>query len=268
MKIIQKLTFSFTFLLFLFQAAKAQSQKEKLSFEFGYGVNSYKMNDLNNYYINGWGNTANNQDWFIDKIEYGYHFQTGVKYQILDYLDIGIYGSYQYGLSTRGGQQAISTSFYTGLSVYHDGIAELKTGALGLGLSTTYFFSQTLKFQEKETILNRLHLGLELNGGIGFAKAKQSKTFKTHSPANEYNLFDSQDFQGQLGLKVIYDFIKSPLITSLGFRIGYQYFKTNNLANLNGNQMFGINVQENGASQPIELDFSGIYVGTFLIIGK
>ena len=264
MKIMQKIILSLTFLLFLSQVAKAQSQKEKLSFEFGYGVNSYQMNDLNKFYIDGWAETTRDNNWFFDHINFGNNFSLGLNYQAFKSFDFGVYGSYQYGKS----------DIVQGLSEqgnwrnYHLGNAQLRTEAIGVGISSTYFFSETLGFQEKESTLNRLHLGLEFNGGIGFSRAVISSTFETYPEANLYGFFNSQDFQGQLGLKVIYDFVKSPLITSLGLRIGYQYFKTNNLANLNGNQMFGINVQENGASQPVELDFSGIYVGTFLIIGK
>lgn len=247
------------FVLFTFTQVSAQEHKNKLSFEFGYGINSFKMGKFNEYYIDSFTtpilNLAHN------KITSGEHFRFGLNYQPCGLFDFGVYGSYQYGNTT-----ANMTIFDTDINGFpiaeHRGKYNFKTEAMGIGLNTTWYLSHILKFQNKENFLRNLHLGIELNGGIGFSNVIYDIRFPTTLFIGETDKFSSKDFQGQVGLKVEYDVTKSPLISTLGFRCGYQYFRTQTVKDRTGKEVSILGLY------PINLDFSGFYVGAYIKIAN
>jgi hypothetical protein len=239
----------------------AQENENKLSFEFGYGINGYAMDKLNEFYIDSFAMKPH-INLLQEKITSGHHYRLGVNYKPIGLFDIGIYGSYQYGNST-------SKPLFTEINEFgwpvqeHRGSFEFRTEAIGIGLTTTWYASHLLKLHEKENTLNRFHLGIEINGGIGFSKAIIDLRFPTIPIASFYDYFHSRDFQGQAGLKAEYYFTKSPIFTTLGIRFGYQYFKTKTVKDRLDRDWEVLEQQI-----PINLDFSGIYFGTYLKLGR
>jgi hypothetical protein len=237
------------------------SQKEKaISLEFGYDLHIYEMNGLNNDLSNGFLTNQLNES--ENTIQNGQNFQFNLAYQPIALFDIGAYGGYQYA------NQKSAPSFYQ-MNEYNlpikecSGRYELRTEAITVGLATTWYVSHVLKFQEKENMLNRLHFGVELNVGIGFSKI--SSNLQPPSGViekKEYLSYSSQDFQGKIGLKVEYDITKSLFFTTIGFKGGYQYFTTKAVKDRLDNEW---NVNN---KHPISLDFSGVYFGIYLKVGK
>jgi len=239
---------------------KAQDNRNRLSFEFGYGINGYSMGKLNEFYIDSFA-AKPNVALLKDKITTGQQFRLGLFYKPIGLFDFGIFGNYQIGKSSS--QIKINeTDDFGALIQEHKGNYELRTEALGVGLTTTWYISHLLKFQEKQNFLSRLHIGVELNGNIGFSKIIFDRRFPTLELTSYYANFNSQDFQGQGGIKVEYDFTKSPIFTTLGIRFGYQYFRTQTLKDRLDRDLV-VNGQHT-----INLDFSGLYFGTYLKIGK
>jgi len=241
--------------------SNAQNYKNKLSFEFGYGINGYSMGKLNEFYIDSFA-AKPNICLLKDKITSGQNFNFALRYQPTGLFDIGIYGNYQYGSSKHNPTFTERDDF--GLPIKdHTGTYELKTQAIGVGLTSTWYVSHILKFNEKENkFLKRFHFGVELNGGIGFSKVTTDIRVSTLPIVSFYEYFTSTDFQGQAGLKFEYDFVKSPIISAIGIKGGYQYFRTQTVKDrLDRNwEVLG--------QHPINLDFSGFYIGTYLKIGK
>jgi hypothetical protein len=249
------------FLLLCCRAAlHAQNKKQMLSVEFGYGINQFDMGSINQFYIDSFA-AKPSVDLLEERITSGQHFRLGINYRPMGLFDFGFYGSYQYGNSESNITRSITDE--TGAPISNaSGTFELRTEAIGAGLSTTWYISHLLKFQEEENKLHRLHLGFELNGGIGFSRAVTDLRFETALIGYEYNSFSSRDFQGQGGIKVEYDFTESPVITSLGIRLGYQYFSTQTLQDRVGRDWIV------GAAHPISLNFSGGYFGVYVKIGR
>lgn len=233
----------------------AQGDTNKLSIDFGYGINSYSMGSVNQFI-----DTLNTTE-LTNKITSGEQFRLGINYQPIGLFNLSIYGSYQYGNSSSP-RLLIETDEWGSTIQEHKGTFELRTEAMGLGLASTWYISHLLKFHEKDNVLNRLHFGLELNGGIGFSNATTSIRYPTLPYYSGEYSFSSQDFQGQIGLKATYDFTKSPLSSSLGIRGGYQFFKTKTLKDRSGKEWV---VHE---EHPINLDFTGFYFGAYIMIGK
>jgi hypothetical protein len=237
----------------------AQEKKDALSFDFGYSINSYSMGKLNEFYIDSFAFQPN-INLLQNKITKGQQYRLGLNYQPTGLFDIGIFGSYQFGNSTSN--PLITQTDDWGFPIQeHRGNFELRTEAFGVGVSTTWYITHLLKFQEKENTLNRLHIGIELNAGVGYSKAILDLRFETLSFAS-YNDFNSRDFQGQAGLKVEYDFTKNPIFTTLGIRAGYQYFRTRTIKDRLDKEWVVLD------TYPINLDFSGLYLGAYLKFGK
>lgn len=249
-----------TFILLILLGVNSFAQKNSLSFEFSYGLNSFKMGKLNTFYIDSF---AKKEDVGLlkDNIKYGQHYQLSINYRPIGLFDLGIYGSYQFG-NSKSTYDLIEIDD-SGFPVkIHPSNYNLKTDALGAGIATSWYISHLLKFHKKENALNRLHLGIELNGGVGFSKVATDIRVPSFPMASVYEFFDSKDFQGQVGMKIEYDLTKTPLYTTLGIRFGYQFFKTKTVRNRYDSEWLVL------GQYPINLDFSGIYGAVYLKIGK
>lgn len=238
----------------------AQERPHKISFELGYGINTYEMDDLNAYYINLFA-ASPAVNILNDEIKRGQHFRLGLNYKPLESLEVGLYGGYQYGRSKYG---TVFQEFdaQNGHIAYHKGTYAFTTEALTAGASATWYFSGLMGLQRKTNALNKLHLGLELSAGAGFSRAVADMRYPTYPIISVYDFRKSTDFQGQAGVKIEFDFVKSPFVTTLGVRVGYQYFRTGTLKDNTGQDWTVL------GQHPINLDFSGAYFGAYVKLGK
>ena len=244
----------------LFCALVGFSQnKDKLSFELGYGLNSFSMQNINQYYIDSFATKFNLLENHIKK---GYNGFASVKYQPANLFDLGVYGNYQYG-ETIGNPIANETDNFGQIVTTHEGKFILKTEAIGIGITNSWYLSHLLKFEEKESkFLNRFRIATELNAGIGFSKVTSDIQYPTYKQATFYEFFTSTDFQGQIALKFEYDYTLKPVIGTIGFKVGYQYFKTKTVKDRYGAEWIVLD------QYPINLDFSSLYGAVYISFGK
>ena len=245
-------------LLFLFPFIGLAQNQGKLSYEFGGGKNTLAMTGLNQYYVDSF---AVKNKILKNGISSGNQFFMGLKYRPNTLFDFGLYGNYQFG-KTTGHPEFIITDDFGQVIGTRELEFILKTEAIGLGISNCWYISHFLKFQEKENkILNRFHIVLELNAGIGFSRASLDFRDPELIGGSTYNYFMSRDFQGQANLKFEYDYLKSPVISSIGLKFGYQYFNTHTLKDRNGENWVVQNTL-------INLNFSGVFGMVYLGVGK
>ena len=233
--------------------------ENKLSFDFGVGINSYNMDSLNTNYIDSF---AMPNKIFEDKIQDGKTFFLAIKYHPHSLFDIGIYGNYQFGESKYEKEISITDDF--GYSyVKHSGNHTLKTEALSFGLINNWYINYILKLQEKKSkFLQNSKIVTELNLGYGFSKITMDFIYPSYKLASSYYFFTARGYQGKIALKYEYEYLKSPIIGTIGFKIGYQYFVTNNVKDKYNEDWKVLN------SEPINLDFSGIYYSVYMSFGK
>jgi hypothetical protein len=251
---------SFTIIIsFLIAANITFAQKNKLSFELGYGVNSYSMKNLNQYYIDSF---ATKFDLLENHIKRGFNGFLSLKFQPTNLFDVGVYGNYQYG-TTVGQPKANEYDNLGQIITTHEGNYTLKTEAIGVGITNSWYISHLLKFEEKEnTFLKRFRIATELNAGVGFSKITSDIQYPTYKLGTFYEYFTSTDFQGQIALKFEYDYTLKPIIGTIGFKIGYQYFKTKTVKDRHGEKWIVLD------TYPINLDFSGMFGAIYLSFGK
>lgn len=235
------------------------AQKNKLSFDFGYGINSFSMKNLNQFYIDSF---AGNLNLLETPIKKGFNGFTSIKYQPTELFDVGFYGNYQFG-ETKNNLVTNITDFTGQIIETHNGTFQLKTEAIGVGITNSWYISHLLKFQEKESqFLQRFRIATELNLGVGFSRVTSDIQYPTYKQATFYEFFTSTDFQGQIALKFEYDYIKKPLVSTIGFKIGYQFFKTKTVIDRYNAEWIVLD------KYPINLGFSGLFGSIYLGFGK
>jgi hypothetical protein len=254
---LKLLLFSLPYLFIL--SVKTQ-EINRISVQLGYVINYFEMNQLNTAFSNGFlGNQLDMEDLNITG---GNSFRFVLLYQPNKWFDFGLYSGYQYSNKNS------TPSFYK-MNEYNlpvkecQGRYELRTEAITTGINNSWYIDQFVNTADKDNFLNHLRYGVELSAGVGFSKIiSDLQPPKDAVQQKEYFAYTSRDFHGQIGLKVEYDFLKSPAITSIGLRAGYQFLKTKTVKDRLNNDW--IIEGEN----PLSLDFSGIYFGVYLKIGK
>lgn len=245
--------------LILVLATSLFGQEERtFSFDLSYGINGYNMNAINDFYIDSFAATPEN-DLLREYVRKGQYFRLGVNYTPISWLDVGFYGSFQFSSLTSTPWK----DYYDndlGETVYNKSDFKFLTEATSVGVSSTLYIDEFWKSSEKQN--SKVHFGIELNGGIAFLKASQLYTFKTFTTFQRDASYSSRNFQGQLGLKIEYDFTQTPIFTTLGLRAGYQFLKSGTARDA-ADQEWLINDK-----YPINLDFSGFYFGVYLKLGK
>src|SRR5690554_153481 len=165
----------FIILVITFSSLSFGQEVKTFSFDLGYGVNGYNMNSINDFYIDSFAATPEN-DYLREYVRKGQYFRIGVNYTPISWLDVGFYGGYQFSSLTSAPWKDYYDSDL-GETVYNKGDFELRTEATSVGISSTFYFSELLSFTEMS--FNRVHLGLEMNGGVSFSKVSVFHSTKT-----------------------------------------------------------------------------------------
>lgn len=235
--------------------------KDRLTFEIGIDQNQFEMSSLNRFYVDSFALQANPK--LLDKgITSGHSFRGSLIYRPVELFDIGIYGLYQFGV-TDYNPQFIETDEFGMVVARPVGQFSIRTEAVSFGLTSNFFISHLLGFGEKnKKFLSGSHISIELQGGWGYSRVVADLQRPDQPMFSSYAFFTSQDFQGAIGIKYSYDITRNNLISSIGFRCGYQFFKTGTVEDRLGDEWV---IQ---GENPITLDFSGLYYGITVGIGK
>lgn len=251
--------FVFALLLTLPICCLAQ-ESQKLSIEFDYGYMRFSMKDLNRHYIDSF---AIPHDMLDKTIKQGQSGSLFLRYHLNSLTDLGIYSSFQTG-KTSGEPVFYQISQNNEPMTVRAGTFEFNTQALSIGISNTWHLSQLWHFAEKSShFMQRSDFAVELNLGMAFTRSISY----LYNPFIEVNSTDiyintAQAFQGQLALKYGYELSKTPLISRIGLKVGYQYLRSQVLEDKSGDQWVVM------GAHPIRLDFSGLFAGIYLEVGR
>lgn len=237
------------------------STSGRLSFEFGFNQNQFKMLDLNQFYVDEFASQVNPK--LLDEgITSGQSLRLGLQYRPVGIFDVGLYTLYQSGETSSNPQFTQRDEF--GMIIARPiGQFSIRTEAISFGLISNIFISHFLNFSEKKRrFLNSSHVSIELQGGWGYSRIVADLQRPDQPIFSTYDFFSSQAFQGTTGLKYSYDITRNNLISSIGFRFGYQFFKTGTVEDRLGDEWV---IQ---GENPISLDFSGLYYGVIVGLGK
>lgn len=238
-------------------------QNDILRFNLGASSHSYKMETLNTF-LSAEG-TEVNELYGSPQITRGLGYSFGIEYKLSNNLIFGIGGNHQSGSDNKQVPKSF-TNILTGEITNYTVDTEVTTTSNQLLLFVGYAFSDALGWTKKENFLNKIELTIGLNGG--WAKSKLTdRNFNTFNYSEGIRLMNhySQDLVFLPQIRLSYGLTKSNLFSSIGLHLGYQILRTNHVESEAG-KLFNFLSQEN--FQEIDLDFSGLKIGTFLSIGK
>ncbi|MEX1192951.1 MAG: hypothetical protein WEA99_13365 [Brumimicrobium sp.] len=256
--------FSIGVMLLLFSnITQSQSSYPRIYFEVGYNYQQTKMQQYNNHL-----NLIETDVFKLDEhLESVNSLSLALKYKPKSIFDLGLYLEKQSQTLDRYPMQKKLNPDLT--VTYVEGYHKNQINSCNIGVSATIYVNQLLKLKYHNEFFKRLDFGLELKGGVGFSKYFSETHYATFSPIGIGSATrKANGFQGQLGFNFEYSYIKTPIISSIGIRIGYQFYNTSILENQLGYKWGDQKYEWSSAEEPINLDFSGIYYGIYLKIGK
>jgi|SRR5690554_175450 len=248
-------------LLVLSNIAISQEGYPKISFELGYNHQHTDMTKFN-HHLDLIKTDLVKLD---NRINYVNNYTLEIKVKPISLFDFGLYfGHQQITLERFPIQKKLNPDLTTtDVQGYHNN----KITSLDIGIASTLYLNHFFKIDNK--IFREINFGLDIQAGIGFSKYYSETHVATFNPMNvSAAIRKANGFQGQAGLSFEYPFFKVPFITSLGVRVGYQFYNTSSLEDRFGVKWGDSNYEWTSADEEINLNFSGIYYGVFLKIGK
>lgn len=262
-----QILFSIAIISAFFGSTQAQENSWKLfNLELGVNRHHYKMDDLNERFVQ----RAIDSDTMLltQHLTRGFQVQARTSFRLHRLFDVGLSLGYQNGKTEHNPRAYIQTDYTPGVfpfAIYDsiEGIYGVKTHGFTGGLSSSFYFSELLNFSQKENWMNRLGLALDFQLGYAFSRVSVYNGWpgSMNQYANYYREYESQSLFGQLGFKAEYDLLRSDLLAAIGVRGGYQFYKTGAVKTIT-------DIEWRVDGEPMRLDFSGLYFGVYLKIGR
>jgi hypothetical protein len=219
------------------------------------------MNQFNEFLID-----ANNpiKDVMVDSpyFKEGFKYQGQLSYQYSKHFNFGIYANYQTAQATFEKNYTVYEPFqdiyynYT----YHF-ILQPESKSIGLNLGILYH--EFFNFDAKSAFLKRLTLSNELKFGIAQSKLNAHEAvIKPYKNAGSLFGGTSNHLAGDISAAIAYRFIDKHVFSAIGIHVGYQ-FLTSGIIYDRADRTMDLS---DGSS--VNLDFSGVYFGLNLTIGK
>jgi hypothetical protein len=230
--------------------------KGDLAHMFSIDYHSYKMEDFNKFLLD----TNSQLPYFFDstQVNNGYRYKYSLSFQPVKIADFGLFVSTQGGETT--GAKYVDSIFdpWSGWSGGYEIYSKLKVRSIDIGVSSTLYLSQLFKFDTKLGLLKKMRIGVKGSVAYGFSE------FTAYTSSDiRFAFHKSRDFNYSVGMVLGYEFYRKKIFSEVGIDFGYQFKRTNTLTTLNGDNYPYLNENFN-----VKLDFSGLYGGIYLKIGK
>jgi hypothetical protein len=242
--------------------------KGNISFGFEYSNVFSKMDMVDSYLAD----TSLFSSSFYDKPQTntlsntnGIGFEIG--FQPTTFQDIAIGLNYQFSYINRTPRIQYADPVFPDQNIDYKGKYTLFNDAISLNLMSRTYFSNLLDFKNKKSdFLKKMIIASELGFGLGFSKLKSEIGFEYPTPTylKQHNRAALAS-RMELALIVGYKLKDRLIISSLNFKIAYQYYKSQSLKN-KADEVY--NIDFSGESKPICLDFSGMSLGVVLMLRK
>ena len=258
---MKKQTFHCILLILFLTPLTAEGQKGKLNFDFSFSQQYWKMNQLNDFLIDS-NNPIN--DLMVDGpyFKEGFKYQGQLSYQYSKYFNFGIYGNYQTAQATFEKNYTVYEPFqdiYYHYTYHYILQPESKSAGLNLGI----LYHELFNFDAKSAFLKRLTLSNDLKFGIAQSKLNAYEAMiKPYKLARSFFGGTSNHLAGDISAAISYRFIDKQVFSAIGIHVGYQFLKSGIIYDRLDRTMD----LSNGTS--VNLDFSGVYFGLNLSIGK
>jgi hypothetical protein len=246
--------------LFTIRGIIAQNiNHEKISISLDYARHQYAMDSLNETYMNF---NINETGWLEKNISGGQYFGISLGYRPKEYFDVGVKFAYQSGISSHKSSAEVYDNSPIPIETVRT--VEVSVSSFSINPTISIYFSQLLNyFYPKEN--RRINYAIEVNSGLGLNSWTGHLSLVSEEHNYEYlssSRFSNTALNTQIGLKLELTLSQSNLFSFIGFRGGYQFYKTGKILSTSGEEF----VSFSGTIS--HLDFSGWYYGVYLKFGK
>lgn len=251
-------------IIFLFPLLLFSQEKGTFQVELESSYRSFNLKDLNRlindpYYT---GYESYDKVSIKNGVNYGLH----LSYNFIAPLSLGIYGAYQHGSTSQ--KLYYDLEYQPGYYVQEITLKELNVYSYSFGLNTNFILNN-LPFWENNSWLSRVESNLSLQTGFGkvFYSSDMemipTEQLNVHNAGTELyrDVYSSEGFQLIASLKLGYILTQNKYFSSIGLKIGYQYFTTTALeqGNKNKSPLTG---------RETKINLSGLTVGIYLTFGR
>ena len=157
----------------------------------------------------------------IQTLNYGMDYNVGFAYQPLTFIDFGVFTNYQNAILKR---TFLYEDYTMNMSIGKT-TAEIK--AFTLGFSSNLYFNKLFNFDQRaNSFFNKMRFSLGVKGGIGFS------SFQEQIAIQDFNLdyrnvqYNATNFNSRIEMAIGYPIFNNSFFSNVGFKFGYQFFKT------------------------------------------
>jgi hypothetical protein len=248
-------------LLLITATIKLWSQENitpKVYVKLGYSSNQFAMNQINESVI----------DYYIEEIERldtrinsGSSLNFSFGFNMFRYLDIGL--DCQYSTVRTEYERMVEAFTPNGLEQIVS-YQSARVRSTNFHFSTNLLVNQLFDFKNEtvKKVNQRFIIGFENSIGIGFGSFD---LYFDHPAIQDWwghNIYRANGLSLNSGISLEVILSKKQIFSSIGFRAGYQFYRTSNLQRYSGDEIIGF------SEFSPNLDFSGFYYGIYLKLGK
>jgi len=269
--------FIISLITFVFAANVMAQDKHDFSIELNVNGTNHEMGLVNDYftkdpYFPYTSVTKRNNH--LNSLNFGLDYTLGINYQPFHFMDFGVFANYQSATIKRSFtyEDYPDPSSYPDSSITRDGKINTQVNALSLGISSNIYLNKIFHLDRINSIfLKKMIIFIGLKGGIGYSTFNEQASNYYYSTNTTYDYTNFQykatNLNGRAEIGIGYPIYNKSFFSSVGFKIGYQYFKTSPVKNYAGTYLYH-NDDYNNPDAKVSLDFSGVYYGVYLRIGK
>lgn len=252
------------FIIFLSPLLLFAQEQESFKLELQASYRTYNLVEFNQlvndaYYV---GSADFDQVTLKDGMSYG----LALSCPIMPVLSLGIYGEHQRSSADRKNYQDFE--YLPGYSVQIVRLNKYSVQSYSAGLNANLILNK-LSFWAKRPRLSKIESNFNLQAGYGKAAFISSSEMVPTAEMNVHNagtelyksIYASDGLQLIASLKLGYVLSNKNYFSSIGFKIGYQYFVTSSLTQ-------GRDKREPILGRETKLDLSGLTAGIYLTFGR
>jgi hypothetical protein len=235
--------------------------KSDFSIEFNVNGAHYDMQSTNYIFNNDPFITmvSPQKEGVIQTLDYGMDYNVTFAYQPLRFIDFGVFTNFQ---NARLKRSFLYEDYTMNMSI---GKTSAEVKAFTLGFSSNLYLNKLFNFDHRpNSFFNKIRFSIGVKGGIGFS------SFQEQIAIQDFNLdyrnvkYNATNFNSRIEMAIGYPIFNNSFFSNVGFKFGYQFFKTSTLKNFAGLTLSSTS----NVNSEMNLDFSGLFYGIYLNIGK
>lgn len=235
--------------------------KNELSVDFSVNRQHFKMEEMDEVLTDTTIYLPNQYKSDLKTINSGINYSLMVKFQPIEFMNFGGFIGFQQAY--RNSDFQFDISFPEEQTIY--AINRINVRSLSYGFVSELHLGNLLNFDSSQkTFLKFFQISIPMYFGFAQSRGEEQINYGENSNFQnvDYMFSANANFYGKFGLKLGYQVLQRPLRLNIGLEGGYCFNKSSDVKRFNNS------TSVNWKNSSYNLDFSGVYYGLYLKIGK